>query len=48
MNETLEVLMKRKSVRVFEQKPIGPEEKQAILAAEPLPREIPCSIPFWM
>ncbi len=33
MNETLEVLMKRKSVRVFEPKPIGPQEKQAILAA---------------
>lgn len=33
MNETLELLMKRKSVRVFEDKPIGPEEKQAILAA---------------
>ena len=30
MNETLELMMKRKSVRVFEEKPIGPEEKQAI------------------
>lgn len=33
MNETLELMMKRKSVRVFEEKPIGPEEKQAILNA---------------
>ena len=33
MNETLELLMKRKSVRVFEERPIGPEEKQAILSA---------------
>lgn len=33
MNETLQVLMSRKSVRVFEPKPIGPEEKQAILNA---------------
>ena len=33
MNETLQVLMNRKSVRVFEPKPIGPEEKQAILNA---------------
>ena len=31
MNETLRVLMERKSVRVFEKRPIGPEEKQAIL-----------------
>ena len=27
MNETLRVLMERKSVRVFEKRPIGPEEK---------------------
>ena len=33
MNETLEVLMGRKSVRAFEEKPIGQEEKQAILSA---------------
>ena len=33
MNETLRVLMERKSVRVFEKRPIGPEEKQAILNA---------------
>ena len=33
MNETMEVLMKRKSVRAFEDRPIGPEEKQAILQA---------------
>ena len=33
MNETLELLMKRKSVRVFEERPIGSEEKQAILSA---------------
>ena len=33
MNDTIRVLMERKSVRVFEDRPIGPEEKQAILAA---------------
>ena len=33
MNETLRVLMERKSVRVFEKRPIGPEEKQVILNA---------------
>ena len=33
MNETLEVLMGRKSVRAFEERPIGQEEKQAILSA---------------
>ena len=31
MNETMEVLMKRKSVRVFEQKDIPAEVKEAIL-----------------
>ena len=33
MNETIRVLMQRKSVRVFEDRPIGAEEKQTILAA---------------
>ena len=33
MNETMEVLMKRKSVRVFEQKDIPAEVKEAILGA---------------
>ena len=33
MNPTLECMMKRKSVRAFEDRPIGPEEKQAILQA---------------
>ncbi len=33
MNETLELLMNRKSVRAFSDEPITPEEKQAILAA---------------
>lgn len=33
MNETIEVLMKRKSVRVFEQKDIPAEVKEAILGA---------------
>ena len=41
MNETLDVLMKRKSVRVFEEKPIGAEEKQAILAAA---MRAPCAL----
>ena len=50
MNETLRVLMERKSVRVFEKRPIGPEEKQAILNAPcgPPPRETPCCTPSWM
>ncbi len=48
MNETLELMMKRKSVRVFEEKPIGPEEKQAILnaAMRALQRGTPCFTPF--
>lgn len=33
MNETMQTLMNRKSVRVFEDKPISPEIKEAILAA---------------
>ena len=33
MNETMQVLMNRKSVRVFEDKEIAPEIKEAILAA---------------
>ena len=33
MNETMKVLMERKSVRVFEDKEIAPEIKEAILAA---------------
>lgn len=33
INETIDVLMKRKSVRVFEDKEISPEIKEAILAA---------------
>ena len=33
MNETIRQLMERKSVRVFEEKPIGQQEKEAILNA---------------
>ena len=33
MNETLQLLQDRKSVRVFSEQPVTPEEKQAILAA---------------
>ena len=33
MNETIQVLMNRKSVRVFEDKEISPEIKDIILAA---------------
>ena len=33
MNETLEMMMRRKSVRVFTEEPIGEAEKQAILNA---------------
>ena len=33
MNEVLKQLWERKSVRVYEDRPIGPEEKRAILEA---------------
>lgn len=51
MNETLEVLMKRKSVRVFEPKTHRSPRKTSHSRcghARLLLLEIPCSIPFWM